>query len=175
MMRLFVMLVLMGVGVVLAVAGGKNVLRAHASQTWPSVRGTVIYSYVEKTLRDDDPEYYAHRTADQYTYRPVVKYAYSVQGTPYTSDTFAFDRTGTGGPFDAQAVSRQYRRGQPVTVHYEPDDPAVACLQCGSTEPVNHVAMLGGGVFVLLAIGNLVEIWRRARAPIPQPPPDAVR
>ncbi|WP_375758618.1 DUF3592 domain-containing protein [Corallococcus exercitus] len=168
MMRWLLMLALLGVGVAMAIGGGQRVFRAHASQGWPTVQGRVTGSRVRTTVFSTGT---FNGGPDHHVYRPVVSYAYAVRGTPYTSDTLAFDGTGTGGPADAQAVSRQYRVGLPVTVHYDPDDPAVACLQCGRTEPVNHVVMLGGAVFVLVAIGNLVALARGAPGPARHPRP----
>ena len=173
MMRWILMLALLGVGVTMALVGGRRVYLAQASQGWPTVMGKVTGSRVQKTPLDTSPVHDLTGPARYiYFYRPVVSYTYSVDGTPYTSDTVSFERIGTGGEADAQAVSRQYPVGLPVTVHYDPDDPVVACLQCGRTEPMSHVAMLGGMVFVLVAVLNLVELARAAPGPFRRQGPD---
>ncbi|GMU08414.1 MULTISPECIES: DUF3592 domain-containing protein [Corallococcus] len=149
MMKWLMGLALLGIGVALAFAGGRMVYRSKASKDWPTAQGTVLTSRVE-TLR----------SKRAVSFRPEVSYRYEVNGVPYTSDTVAFDGHGAGGLADAQAVSRHYAAGSPVTLHYEPEDPSVACLQCGDTGVVNYLVTLGGAVFALVAAWGLVELAR---------------
>ncbi|RKH83280.1 DUF3592 domain-containing protein [Corallococcus sp. AB045] len=149
MMKWLMGLALLGIGVALAFAGGRMVYRSKVSRDWPTVQGTVVSSRVE-TLR----------SKRAVSFRPDVSYRYEVNGIPYTSDTVAFDGHGAGGLAEAQAVSHHYAAGAPVTLHYEPEDPSVACLQCGDTGLVNYVLALGGAVFALVAAWGLVELAR---------------
>lgn len=149
MMKWLMGLALLGIGVALAFAGGRMVYRSKVSKDWPTVQGTVLSSRVE-TLR----------SKRAVSFRPEVSYRYEVNGIPYTSDTVAFDGNGSGGLADAQAMTRHYATGAPVTLHYEPEDPSVACIECGSTGFVNYLVTLGGAVFALVAAWGLVEMAR---------------
>jgi hypothetical protein len=151
MMKWLMGLALLGIGVALAFAGGRMVYRSRVSPDWPTAQGTVMSSHVE-TLR-------GKRAV---SFRPEVSYRYEVNGVPYTSDTVAFDGHGSGGLESAQAVSRHYATGSKVTLHYEPDDPSVACLQCGATGVVNYVVTLGGALFAVAAAWGLAEMARAA-------------
>jgi hypothetical protein len=149
MMKWLMGLALLGVGMALAFAGGRMVYRSRVSQDWPTAQGTVTSSRVE-TLR----------SKRAVSFRPEVSYRYEVNGVPYTSDTVAFDGHGSGGLETAQAVSRHYTTGSTVTLHYEPEDPSVACLQCGDTGFVNYVVAVGGALFALVAAWGLAEMAR---------------
>ncbi|RYZ36613.1 MAG: DUF3592 domain-containing protein [Myxococcaceae bacterium] len=149
MMKWLMGLALLGIGVALAFAGGRMIYRSTASRSWPTVQGTVVESRVE-TLR-------AKRSV---SYRPEVSYRYEVNGTPYTSDTFAFDGHASGGLTEAQAVTRHYPTGAPVTLHYEPADPAVACIQCDTLGVSNYVVTLVGMVFAVLSAWGLMDMAR---------------
>ena len=149
MMKWLMGLALLGIGVALAFAGGRMVYRSRVSRDWPTVQGTVVSSRVE-TLR----------SKRAVSFRPEVSYRYEVNGVPYTSDTVAFDGHGSGGLADAQAVSRHYVTGAPVTLHYEPADPSVACLQCGDTGLANYIVTAVGAVFALVAGWGLLELAR---------------
>lgn len=161
MMKWLMGLALLGFGVALAFAGGRMVYRSKASKDWPTVQGTVVSSRVE-TLR----------SKRAVSFRPDVSYRYEVNGVPYTSDTVAFDGHGSGGLSEAQAVSRHYVAGAPVTLHYEPADPSVACLQCGDTGFVNYIVTAVGAVFALVAGWGLLEMarssMREGKAAVPQ-------
>ncbi|RKH40584.1 DUF3592 domain-containing protein [Corallococcus llansteffanensis] len=149
MMKWLMGLALLGVGVALAFAGGRMVYRSKVSTGWPTAQGTVVGSRVE-TLR----------SKRAVSFRPEVSYRYEVNGTPYTSDTVAFDGHGSGGLVEAQAVTRHYPAGAPVTLHYEPDDPSVSCIQCGATGFMNYVVALVGAVFAAVSAWGLMDLAR---------------
>ncbi|MCY1043759.1 DUF3592 domain-containing protein [Corallococcus sp. bb12-1] len=149
MMKWLMGLGLLGIGVALMFAGGRMVYRTTVSRSWPTVQGTVVESRVE-TLR-------ARRSV---SFRPEVSYRYEVNGTPYTSDTFAFDGHASGALAEAQAVTRHYPAGAPVTLHYEPADPSVACIQCETVGVSNYVVTLVGAVLAAVSAWSLLDMAR---------------
>lgn len=98
--------------------------QAQASQTWPSVMGTVASSSVDvRTTSDSDG---GTNTA----YYPVVTYQYEVLGHKYSSDRVSFGfRVGSGNRAQAQAVADRYIAGNQIRVYYNPNNPGEAVLE----------------------------------------------
>ncbi len=115
-------------------ANAYQVVFGHRSKAWPKVSGTVVSASIESIFRpqmilafnedhpEDSPPVFAH------TLRIV--YRYPVGDTVYTAERVAF-----GGPVgtrkEVQPALERYRRGQPVTVYFDPGRPQRACLERG--------------------------------------------
>jgi hypothetical protein len=97
---------------------------AAASRTWPTTKGKVLSSDIERA--------YAFRTGDVYT--PIVRYEYAVGGRRYESDVVAFGMTSLKPRRKAEAYLAGRAVGAAVTVHYNPDDPAAATLDTSSLQ-----------------------------------------
>ncbi len=115
-------------------ANAYQVVFGHRSKAWPKVSGTVVSASIESVFRpqmilafnedrpQDSPPVFAHR--------PRIVYGYPVGDTVYTAERVAF-----GGPVgtrkEVQPALERYRRGQPVTVYFDPGRPRRACLERG--------------------------------------------
>ncbi|MCY1081950.1 DUF3592 domain-containing protein [Archangium lansingense] len=173
MKKLVLGLVLWVFGVVLAFGGGRMVYRAWASERWPVVRGSVLSSSVE-TLR-------SRRSV---SFRPHVRYSYTVGTEHFTSETIAFAALDTGNSQEANDYVRRFPAGAPVELRYSPEHPSIACIECGHAGLADYVVTVGGGLLALYAAWGLLELLRsglrarRRQRPIPSggaAPPQAAR
>ena len=95
-------------------------LRRKVSQVsgWPSTQGVVMSSTIETRPGGDD---------GGHLYYPVIKYSYQVGG-----QAFQGNRIAPGpelGGMGARRVVARYSQGVPVTVFYNPQNPADAVLE----------------------------------------------
>ena len=64
--------------------------------------------------------------------RPVIRYAYQVDGVNYESDRYLPGFLGNGGSWTGGgAAAKNFAVGQKVLIHYHPRDPARASLEYG--------------------------------------------
>ncbi|MFP2926829.1 DUF3592 domain-containing protein [Pyxidicoccus sp. 3LG] len=71
----------------------------------------------------------------------------------YTANTLSFGGGDASSMTDAQRVTHRYTTGTHVPVHYEPDDPTVACLECGGVGLSSYIVTLGG--VALAGVGGM--------------------
>ncbi len=163
MMKVMMAGLMVLLGGMLAFGGARTILRAHESTSWPTADATIVSSSVE-TLR-------SRRSGVRF--HPEVRYQYAVAGHSYTADTISFGGNDAGSLSDAQRVTHHYASGHHVPVHYEPADPSVACLDCGSTGIASYLLALGGMVIAVVAAWGMVDMLRadrRERLRRQQPP-----
>ncbi|WP_375768009.1 DUF3592 domain-containing protein [Archangium gephyra] len=147
MKRLLLGVALLVFGGLLAFGGGRMVYRARASEHWPVARGSVLSSKVE-TLR-------SRRAV---SFRPHVRYSYTVGAEGYTSETIAFGALDTGNVQEANDYVRRFPAGAPVELRYSPEDPSLACIECGQAGMADYVVTVGGGALMLFAALGLVDV-----------------
>ena len=88
------------------------------------------------------------RGEDEYDtfYRPEIRFAYSVGGRSYSTNTFKTGGSvGYGTPARAEAIVGRYQQGQAVTVHYNPAHPDTALLETANVEGVGVLITVGTG------------------------------
>lgn len=132
-----IFLLLAGLGVFLIIFNQRNKKKAGASQSWPSAAGQITQAYVrQSTSTDTDGDMSTY-------YYPHLEYTYTVMGQTYTGKRVAFGaETGYGNDAQASAkLSRFPAAGSPVTVYYDPQNPAEAVLE----------RRAGGTTFMLVA------------------------
>lgn len=151
--RVLLGLMMLLFGGVLAFGGGRAVYRAWTSRSWPTAQGSVLASSVETM-----------RSKRSVGFRPHVRYSYSVGTTPYTSEVIAFAATDTGDLQEAREYVGRFPAGAHVELHYSPDDPSVACLDCGRAGVADYVVAVGGIGMALFAVSGLLELLRSHRA-----------
>ena len=121
---------------------------------WPKATGEVVRAFVYRHERRTPQE-------TSITYTPVVEYAYTVEGKPYTSqkrdfapyycDSFAEERK-------AKEIVADLPPGKPVTVRYNPVVPAQAALKVEKPKMHNTVLLFGvantvmGVLMIVLAV-----------------------
>lgn len=141
---LYVLMILAGVVFIgLAVL---QALKARRAANWPTVQGVVVESHVEAVRRRSE-----NRIST--SYYPRVTYQYRVNLQEYTGKQIGFGAESTSSG-KAERVRAQYAQGAPVTVFYDPEDPAKAVLEAKAK---NFWSYLFLGV-VLLAAG-LAAAW----------------
>jgi hypothetical protein len=121
---------------------------------WPKAVGEVVRAFVYRHERRTPKE-------ASITYTPVIEYAYTVAGQPYTSqkrdfapyycDSFAEERK-------AAEIVAELPPGKSVTVRYNPDVPAQAALKVEKPQMHNTVLLFGvanavmGVLMIVLAV-----------------------
>lgn len=126
-----------------------------ASAGWRTVSGTVTESRVDTRIDIGGSDFgrYASSGTRTYEHRPVMRYTYTVDGVPYTSDRVRFGERnaerGEGARDRAQAEADLYPAGTHVKVFVDPGAPADAVLEPGR-QPTPW--MLGVGA-IALAVG----------------------
>lgn len=113
---------------------------------WPTAEGSVVQML--ETRSYDDPDE-ANRPNARYTtvYSPVIRYA--VGGHSYT----VISNHSSAKPTAAV--------GDPVTVHYDPDDPAHGVLDAGRSFVPYLLGGLGVGLLLALGIPGVVLAKKR--------------
>jgi len=97
--------------------------RAREAQRWPKAVGRVIVSKVENDT-DDSSDSRTKRS-----YRPVIEFAYSVDGTEYRSRQRQLGVQTGGSESWARTVTAKYPVGRAVEVLYDPANPGTAALE----------------------------------------------
>ena len=131
------------VGYLVGIHFGKPILdQAKASESWPTVNGTVLESDLEK------------HSGESTTYSANIVYRYTVEGEDFDSDRVWFGGGySTSNRSEMQDVVREYPVGQAVTVHYSPENPAEAVLKPGAFTSSYVLYVIG---LVFLVIGGLM-------------------
>jgi hypothetical protein len=128
-------------GIVLLWAGTAEWRHARASAAWPTTPGIVEKSYF---------------TIHRRTRHVHIIYSYEVQATSYRSNRVAF---GSYSPAAGTRWLREYPVGAPVTVRFDPKEPATSVLEPRLVEG-NWVMPSFGALF--LTVGFLMGrfFWR---------------
>jgi hypothetical protein len=137
-------LIFAGAGLWLTRRGMRQHRAGLESWDWPVVEGQVVEASVH-TLRA--------RQAPKYL--PSITYTYTVAGQPYTGNqrTIGDDwwtSRWLSSQAEAQAQIEAYQPEGPVKVYYNPQDPAEAVLEPGSTSGASATLVVG---FLLGFIG----------------------
>jgi len=139
-----------GVGLGLLLFGRSARRKALASQSWPTVAGTVTESEVKITEHNPGNGMEAQQTT---YYKPVVKYQYIVEGMEYTGSRIAFGAMNSAHSA-ANAVVARYPAGASVNVRYDPEKPAEAVLETKTGG--GSLLMVFGVVFLVFEAGSAV-------------------
>ena len=110
------------------------------------------------------------------TYGFGIRYRYTVSGRTFESDRYAFGQgNSSDGRRNAEQLVRRHPAGSPVTVYYDPAQPAEAVIS-RTVEPTMYFLLLFLQPFILVGVGMLgaVVFWpwrgRRVRRFSEQPP-----
>lgn len=97
--------------------------RTNAARSWPTTPGIVDSSDISSS----------HSRKGGTKYRCNVRYHFEVNGVRYDATRLEPTGSSSGSNGAAQATKSRYPAGGPCTVHYDPDDPTVCCLELGGT------------------------------------------
>ena len=100
-----------------------GVVRAAAARFWPTVNGRVVRTgvRVERWGRSGGGEVEVHVVG--------LEYRYHVAGREYCGDILSFSYAGSSSANEAQAILARYPEGTEARVRFNPEDPALACLE----------------------------------------------
>jgi hypothetical protein len=129
-------------GILTLYYGGRNVLRAYQSNTWPTVQGVVQNSYVE-SLRNSNVA--------------KIVYDYTVNEKPFTGMQVAFGSYSFNWSH-ARGIVNMYPQGKTVSVYYNPQNPQVCVLEPGVK---GQVWIRPGIGFGCIAAGILLKLLGR--------------
>lgn len=146
-----VFLGLIGGGIYLIVRSRRDKQKAASSLAWPSVLGRVVESRVEES-RSTDSE------GDvSITYRPYVRYEYTLQDQTYSGDKLYVGLVGSSSNRrKAEETASQYPAGSAVTVYYNPQDPQDAVLQ--QKTGGNSALIIGIALLVMGVLGGCIGV-----------------
>jgi hypothetical protein len=146
-----VIFVLAGIGVM--IYGYSQCSQATKSESWETVSGTIIDSRIVKGQNADGEP----------TYKPEIKYKYSVYGAIYRSDRILF---GDLPEYTSPSIPAKYVSMFPanavVTVYYNPFNPAKSVLLPGETTFAKNTLILSA-IFILIGVFVLIYIVRKER------------
>jgi Protein of unknown function (DUF3592) len=159
--RLIIGLLFIVIGGGLISSSSRSTSKVSATKAWPTAEGTVLSSEVAV----DTIKLTGGRLSEQY--RADVRYRFLVDGGRYESNVFVLGPPKSfADRAEAEKVVEAHPAGGPVTVHYEPGNPARSALEHGGTIPQAFGLMtLTAGMFLL--IGLLLAIsgalgWARS-------------
>jgi hypothetical protein len=134
-----------GVGVFAIYTGRKSVRQADASQGWPATTGAITEKHVAHSLHTDTDG----DSSDSYS--PQVSYSYQVLGQQYTGNKISFGFAKSHNSYQkAEAELTRFPLGSPVTVYYNPSNPAEAVLERKAGGAV--LATILGVFFIFLGL-----------------------
>ena len=140
---IYILFIVIGLGLVI-LAMVQSFKAKKAGKSWLSTTGKVISSIVEtRTERDSD--------GDRHTYHtPKVTYEYQVNEFTYQGDAIGFGKR-TMRKAKAGQIIAKYCEGEPVTVYYDPADPAKTVLEMKSYSAINNLVL--GMILIGLGLG----------------------
>ena len=112
-------------GGVMSFFGVRQLMRAQASTTWPTVTGVVTISELGKQMGNERDE--------STTYSADISYDYVANDRSYVNGAVSFDGVRSSDPSTARRLLKRYPVGKQVTVYYNPADPQEAVLEPGLT------------------------------------------
>jgi hypothetical protein len=132
---------------------------ASASARWPTVAGMITTSdVIEEAIEEKDNDDKS-RNRMIYRYQVDLRYAYQVGKRDFVGTAANWGATAIYGLREvAEKAAGQYHKGQPVTVHYDPDRPGQAVLEPddrqGSLAPLIAAAICAvfGGVLLTVFV-----------------------
>ena len=130
--------------------------RALACRNWPSTTGLIVSAERVKHTSQGP-----RRQPGSITYEAKLSYSYTVNGVPYEGRRVSFsDFAGTSGSSQAASARlARYSPGRPVTVYYQPRNPAVSVLETQVRWP-SIVFPIGFALLALLCWVGFRKGWK---------------
>jgi hypothetical protein len=114
------------------------------SANWPTERGQIIEA--PSITEDYDSE------DSEYSYEPVIRYSYEVDGVVYESDRIGFFGKKYDTRAEAQEVINQYNQPGGFEVLYNPDNPEKAVLERDTDETLLTGLGIGGALGIIVGV-----------------------
>ena len=139
-----------GLGILALSSGAQRLWRGAASEHWPAVQGTGLFSRVNTSETQDSDD---RRST---TFSPQFVYTYEVDGVKHFNNRRRFGQVEGSGEDWAEDIAMRYRAGKAVRVYYFQADPDVAVLEPGNN---SEGLWLPGIGLVALLFGLATLIW----------------
>lgn len=131
----------------------KNVQMAKASVNWPTTTGRITNVGIKKVM---------------FRRQPLISYAYSVNGAPFTSERVSF--AGGYKPKEVDPLLARYPVGSDVTVAHDPQNPREATLETGANKQVTAQVRILLICFILIVAVNVLSYFVKTSNRKPQSP-----
>jgi hypothetical protein len=135
-------------------------LKIKASAHWPTTPGQVISSSVARDSTRIRGGGYNH------FYDAQFRYQYTVNGRQYTSNVLTFGtRNNFSDSISAAQKTATLPVGSSVPVHFDPRDPATACLEAGVVPKQFNLIGWMAAVFLFAGLVSIISgiIYLRRR------------
>lgn len=156
----------LGLGTVVAIRMGEEIVYGTWSRWWPTARGTIVAS----ALGSEESK---SRWGSSTFYFLIVKYRYTVEGQTHVGDRYRYCPEKTQDKSEAESRLRHMRPGAQVFVHFKPNTPSTSVLIPGirpSRYVLSTVCVVAAVAGLLFAMYNLrvyrsyARQWRQTRA-----------
>lgn len=140
----------------IALTAGSGVVSAYYG--WAVARGLVAraWSVVSGEITQSEVKVSPSRIGSYYT--PRVSYQYRVNGVTYSGWRLVFGDASLKREASARRRAESFQVGNQVKVYYNPREPSQSVLEPGVGFWTLFPALMGGLVFVILAIATLHEM-----------------
>jgi hypothetical protein len=147
-MRIFPLIFIV-VGAGTAFFGIRGLIRANASDDWPSIQGKVVESSVERHSSSGNK-------GNRSTYHAEILYEFEVDGKTYNGERIAYGDYGSSNPSHARQLVNRYPKGKEITVYYMPGNPEECLLEKGVKA---QSWFLPGFGLLFLTVGILIALY----------------
>jgi hypothetical protein len=135
------------VGVFLYIVLGSILFSVYAQYRFETTSGQVTESRLEEVPASGD---------SSATYRPIVAYRYSIEGSEYQGHRIFWTPVAEGWSWDvAKGILARYPIAAHVAVRYDPDNPQLAVLE---TDVLKYRAMQIFSLFPFVVIGMIMLV-----------------
>jgi hypothetical protein len=138
------MIIFFLLGVILVVMGIVTRLRAKRTESWPIASGTILSSSVSRRSQYDSDSNHTSTT-----YKPSIKYQYSVMGQLLNGSRVAMG-SDTYNKKKANQIVERYPANSPVNVHYNPEKVGESVLETAANGSITNIIL--GVVFVVIGL-----------------------
>lgn len=149
-LAVFVTVIFLLLAMIVLYAGGSRLLAARASARWPATEGVII----ESRLR-----------LNCVLCWPTINYHYQVKGRGFVGSSIAAGPQDYYNQLEAGEKVRAYPLGSKLKVYYDPNNPAVSCLEPGVFRWSGYLYLVFAGC--LVSAGFFLT-WRLYRAFVAQ-------
>jgi hypothetical protein len=147
--RIFPLIFIAG-GAAIAFIGLHDLIRARASADWPSIRGRIVESSVDRYLGKRP------KGRSRTSYYARILYEFSVDGTTFYGHRVAYGDDSFRYKSDVQDIVSRYPKGKDVIVHYMPGNPAESLLEPGLNGRLWSFPVIG---FIFFIVGILMAAF----------------
>lgn len=138
--------------VISLILGYKTIANSIMSKSWPTVQGTIVASNVSSRWNPGGAKGF-------YTYYPIIRYKYKVNGSIYTNDRISYHRKSSDRQW-ANKIVAKYPKDSSVQVFYQLDDPQNSVLEPGAKFSLQTISSL---IIFIISFAIFIYGYKRWR------------